>query len=217
MERIDGDADRIEERRARIEAYKRQKEKEKSLEISEVSSEKSDIVSFEGKGEGKGEGEEKEDTSSPISSSSVAEEAVVEEKKPVSYIPVWEQYVDSLQQDEQWKELMAMRSGLKQQFYTFFPQIVENFKRHVRMLGNEGRILSPSDAKHYFCFFLDPGSVTFKKLWEELHKPIDKGKYKFEDRDPTTGERSYCGIPIPSDAPPRPNNQAVWNEGKWVY
>ena len=159
--------------------------------------------------------ENKEDTSSSISSSSA--EAAEEETKPVKYVPVWEQYVDSLQQDEQWKELMAMRSGLKQQFYTFFPQIVENFKRHVRMLGNEGRILSPSDAKHYFCFFLDPGSVTFKKLWEELHKPIDKGKYKFEDRDPTTGERSYCGIPIPSDAPPRPNNQAVWNEGKWFF
>jgi len=159
--------------------------------------------------------ENKEDTSSSISFSSA--EAAEEETKPVKYVPAWEQYVDSLQQDEQWKELMAMRSGLKQQFYTFFPQIVENFKRHVRMLGNEGRILSPSDAKHYFCFFLDPGSVTFKKLWEELHKPIDKGKYKFEDRDPTTGQRSYCGIPIPSDAPPRPNDQAVWCEGKWVY
>ena len=159
--------------------------------------------------------ENKEDTSSPISSSSA--EAVEELPKPVKYVPAWEQYVDSLQQDEQWKELMAMRSGLKQQFYTFFPQIVENFKRHVRMLGNEGRILSPSDAKHYFCFYLDPGSVTFKKLWEELQKPIDKGKFRFEDRDPTTGERSYCGVPIPNDAPPRPNNQAVWNEGKWIF
>ena len=114
--------------------------------------------------------ENKEDTSSSISSSSA--EAAEEETKPVKYVPAWEQYVDSLQQDEQWKELMAMRSGLKQQFYTFFPQIVENFKRHVRMLGNEGRILSPSDAKHYFCFYLDPGSVTFKKLWEVASLPI---------------------------------------------
>ena len=203
----------FEDRRARIEAYKRRKEKENSLEISEVSPEKSDIVSFEGKGKGKGEG--KEDTSSPISSSSA--EAVEEEKKPIQYTPAWEQYVDSLQQEEQWKELMAMRTGLKKQFYMFYPRIVEDFKRHVRLLGNEGRILSSSDAKHYFCFYLDPGSVTFKKLWDELQKPIDKGKYKYEDYDPATGQRSYCGIPIPNDAPPRPNNQAVWNEGKWVY
>jgi len=158
---------------------------------------------------------ESKEENTPSISSSAAEAA--EESKPVKYVPAWEQYVDLLQQEEQWKELMAMRTGLKKDFYTLYPQIVENFKRHVRMLGNEGRILSPSDAKHYFCFFLDPGSVTFKKLWEELHKPIDKGKFRFEDRDPTTGQRSYCGIPIPNDAPPRPNNQAVWNEGKWIF
>ena len=134
-----------------------------------------------------------------------------------SSLPAWERYVDELQQEEQWKELMAMRTGLMQQFYTLYPRIVENFKQHVRLLGNEGRILSPSDAKHYFCFFLEPGSVTFKRLVAELQKPIDKGKYKHEDRDPVTGQRSYCGVPIPADAPPRPNEQAVWCDGKWVY
>ena len=180
-----------------------------SLETNSYSSENASLIK---KNKVK---ENKEDTSSSISSSSA--EAAEELPKPVKYVPAWEQYVDSLQQEELWKELMAMRTGLKKDFYTLYPQIVENFKRHVRMLGNEGRILSPSDAKHYFCFFLDPGSVTFKKLWEELHKPVDKGKYRFEDRDPTTGERSYCGIPIPSDAPPRPNDQAVWCEGKWIF
>ena len=134
-----------------------------------------------------------------------------------SSLPAWERYVDELQQEEQWKELMAMRTGLKQQFYTLYPRIVENFKQHVRLLGNEGRILSPSDAKHYFCFFLEPGSVTFKRLMAELQKPVDKGKYRYEDRDPTTGKRSFCGVPIPDDAPPRPNGQAVWNGNKWVF
>ena len=180
-----------------------------SLETSSESSENASLIK-----KNKEEENKEEYTSSPISSSS-AEAA--EEKKPVQYTPAWEQYVDSLQQEEQWKELMAMRTGLKKDFYKFFPCIVENFKRHVRLLGNEGRILSPSDAKHYFCFYLDPGSVTFKKLWEELHKPVDKGKYKFEDRAPTTGQRSYCGIPLPSDAPPRPNNQAVWDGKKWRF
>ena len=157
--------------------------------------------------------ESKEENTPSKSSSST--EAVA--GKTVKYTPAWEQYVDSLQQEEQWKELMAMRTGLKKDFYKFFPRIVENFKQHVRLLGNEGRILSPSDAKHYFCFYLDPGSVTFKKLWEELHKPIDKGKYKHEDYDAATGQRSYCGVPIPADAPPRPNGQAVWCDGKWVF
>ena len=46
----------FEQRRARIAAYKRIKEKENSLETSDVIYEKSDIVSFEVKGKGKGEG-----------------------------------------------------------------------------------------------------------------------------------------------------------------
>ena len=211
----------FEDRRARIEAYKRQKQKENSLEISDVNSEKGDIVSFEvkGKGEGKGEGEGKEDTSSPISSSSAeaAEVAVVEEALPVSFVPAWERYVNELQEDEQWKELVAMRSGLKEKFYELFPRIVEAFKRHVRSIGNEGQILSPGDAKHYFWFFMSPSSPTYKNLILELQKPIDKGEYKHEDYEPATGQRSYCGVPIPADAPPRPNAQAVWCDGKWVF
>jgi len=114
-------------------------------------------------------------------------------------------------------ELVAMRSGLQQQFYTLFPLIVESFKRHVRSIGNEGQIFSSSEAKHYFWFFMNPSSPTYKNLILELQKPVDKGKYKHEDVDPATGQRSYCGVPIPSDAPPRPNEQAVWCEGKWVY
>lgn len=160
-------------------------------------------------------------TNSEMVLSKVKESKVKKSKEITSSLspslPAWERYVDELQQEEQWKELMAMRTGLKQQFYTLYPRIAENFKQHVRLLGNEGRILSPSDAKHYFCFFLEPGSVTFKRLVAELQKPLDKGKYKFEDRNPITGQRSYCGVSIPADAPPRPNEQAVWNGGKWVY
>ena len=217
----------FEERRARIDAYKRNKEMEKILKFSEIGSEKSDIVPLEvkgqGKGEGEGKGEGKEDTSSPISSSSAeAEEAVeevAEEALPVSFVPAWERYVNELQEDEQWKELVAMRSGLKEKFYVLFPRIVEAFKRHVRSIGNEGQILSPGDAKHYFWFFMSPSSPTYKNLILELQKPVDKGKYKHEDYDPVTGQRSYCGVPIPADAPPRPNEQAVWSEDrrKWVY
>ena len=204
----------FERRRAKIEAYKRNKEKENSLEINGVGSEKNGIVSFEVKGKGEVKGKE-EDTSS-ISSSSSAEAVEIKEL-PIPFIPVWEKYVDDLRQDEQWKELMAIRTGLKQQFYTLFPRIVESFKRHVRSIGNEGRILSPGDAKHYFFFFLNPSSPTYKNLIIELQKPMNKGKYKYEDCDSTTGQRSYCGVPIPADAPPRPNGQAVWCDGKWVF
>ena len=201
----------FEQRRVRIEAYKRQKEKENLLEISEVSSEKSDIVSFEVKGKGEGKGEGKTTSTKEEKDDDVV--AVV----PVPSILAWERYVDELAKEQQWIEVMAMRSGLGLVFVNRFPEVLKHFKRHVQAVGNEKDIQSPGDAKRYFCFYNTPGSAPFRQLVEELQKPIDKGKYKHEDIDLATGARSYCGIPIPSDAPPRPNNQAVWDGRKWRY
>ena len=104
-----------------------------SLEISKTS--------FKNKKKNKNIEEDKEITSSPITSSSpipgeevkaVAAVEKQEETKPVSSVPAWERYIDELQQEEQWKELMAMRTGLKKQFYSLYPRIVESFKRHIR-------------------------------------------------------------------------------------
>ena len=200
----------FEDRRARIEAYKRQKQKENSLEISDVSSEKSDIVSFEVKGKGEGKG--KVTTSKEEKK---VDDAVVVSTPPV--ILAWERYVDELRHEQSWIEIMAMRSGLGVVFVNRFPEVLRHFKRHIQAVGNEKDIQSSSDAKRYFNNFNTPGSTTFQKLVDELQKPVDKGKYKYEDRDSATGQRSYCGVPIPADAPPRPNNQAVWCEDKWVF
>ena len=141
------------------------------------------------------------------------------EKDDVGVVPTlaWERHVDELAQEQQWIEIMAMRSGLGKVFVQRFGEVLQHFKRHIQAVGNEKDIQSPGDAKRYFCFFNTPGSVTFRKLVDELQKPVDRGKYKHEDRDPTTGQRSYCGVPIPNDAPPRPNSQAVWCENKWVF
>ena len=201
----------FEDRRARIEAYKRQKQKGNSLEISGVSSEKSDIVSFEVKGKGEGKGKEERKTTSSLKEKD--DDGLV----PVSITPAWERYVDELRHEQSWIEIMAMRSGLGKAFVQRFDKVLQLFKEHVQAVAHESHIVSPSEAKRYFCFFNTPGSATFQKLVDKLQKPVDKGKYKYEDRDPTTGQRSYCGVPIPADAPPRPNGQAVWCDGKWVF
>ena len=203
----------FEQRRARIEAYKLQKQKENSLKISGEAPEKSDIVSFEGKGKGEGKGEGKEERKTTSSLKEKDDDGL----NPVSFTPAWERYVDELRNEQSWIELMAMRSGLGKAFVQRFDKVLQLFKEHVQSVAHESHIVSPSEAKRYFCFFNTPGSATFRKLVEELQKPVDKGKYKHEDVDPATGQRSYCGVPIPSDAPPRPNEQAVWCEGKWVY
>ena len=201
----------FEDRRARIEAYKRDKQKQNLLEISEVSSGKSDIVSFEVKGKGEGKGKEERKTTSSLKEKD--DDGLV----PVSITPAWERYVDELRHEQSWIEIMAMRSGLGKTFVQRFDEVLQLFKEHVQAVAHESHIVSPSEAKRYFCFFNTPGSTTFQKLVDELQKPVDKGKYKYEDRDPTTGQRSYCGVPIPADAPPRPNSQAVWCDGKWVF
>ena len=92
----------FEDRRARIEAYKRNKEKDKSLETSNVNTEKSDIVSFEGKGKGKGEGK--------VTTSKEEKKGDGDVVAPVPSTLAWERYVDELAKEQQWIEVMAMRS-----------------------------------------------------------------------------------------------------------
>ena len=202
----------FEDRRARIEAYKRKKEKENSLEINEVNAEKRDIVSFEVKGKGEGKG--KEETTSSLNKKD--DDAGKSLATPVLS---WERHVNELRNEQSWIEIMAMRSGLGKVFVQRFDEVLQAFKEHVQSIAHESHIDSPSEAKKYFCFFNTPGSATFKRIAAILHKTVDKGVYKHEDRDPATGKRSYCGIPIPADAPPRPNAQAAWSEEKlkWIF
>ena len=139
---------------------------------------------------------------------------ISEKEKPTM---TWESYIDALAGEQQWKEIMAMRSTLGRVFVDRFAEVLQHFKRHVLAVGSEDRIRSISDAKHYFNNFNTPGSPTFVRLSAELMKPVDRGKFRYEEVDAATGQRSYCGVVIPPDAPPRPNEQAVWCEGKWVY
>ena len=139
---------------------------------------------------------------------------ISEKEKPTM---TWESYIDALAGEQQWKEIMAMRSTLGRVFVDRFAEVLQHFKRHVLAVGSEDRIRSLSDAKHYFNNFNTPGSPTFVRLSAELMKPVDRGKFRYEEVDAATGQRSYCGVVIPPDAPSRPNEQAVWCEGEWVY
>ena len=135
----------FEDRRARIEAYKRQKQKENSLEISDVNSEKGDIVSFEVKGKGEGKGKEERKTTSSLKEKD--DDGLV----PVSITPAWERYVNELRHEQSWIEIMAMRSGLGKAFVQRFDEVLQLFKEHVQAVAHESHIVSLSEAKRYFC------------------------------------------------------------------
>ena len=202
-------------KRAQCEAYKRRKDAAivsetpcKSLSVSEGAEPISLIQPQE---------QPVEQPQPPSTTNVQTDDDVVDDDVDVVPTPpvtlAWERYVDELRHEQSWIEIQAMRSGLGLVFVNRFPEVLKHFKQHVQAVGNEKDIQSPSDAKRYFCFYNTPGSAPFRQLVAELQKPIDKGKYKHEDRDPTTGQRGYCGVPIPADAPPRPNGQAVWCDG----
>ena len=129
-------------------------------------------------------------------------------KEAAAVVEPWERHIDSLRHEEQWKEIMAMQSGMGKDFIRRFDDVLQHFKQHVRAVANESHIVSPSEARKYFCFYLTPGGAPYQKLMLHLQQTETKDLYRFEQRNPATGERSYCGVPIPEDAPPRPNNQA---------
>lgn len=156
------------------------------------------------------------------STSSLKEEekndnAVVDDA--ISSTPLWECLVDSLKQEEKWKEITAKRCKLKNTFHQHFDRILYLFKQHILALGKEDEIRSLSDAKRYFSFYLTPGSLTYAHVMDEIKLRKDNDPYRYEYRDEETGKRMYCGVVIPDDAPPRPNEQSIWNptSKKWTY
>jgi len=140
----------------------------------------------------------------------------------------FEKIIEEAMKDEYWLELIIMRTGLPLQKRK--QEIAEIFKRHVILMGKETEIYSVKEAKNYFANYTRKGTTTHKELIGELRVASRHGQVSmraasrctqvtmqigYEDVNPITGERSYCGIRIPPEAPPRPNENAVWNKDKW--
>ena len=129
-------------------------------------------------------------------------------------IQSWEKCVDALARDESWQEIIAMRSPLRTDFIKRLPEILILFKQHIISRGKEKNVLTESDAKSYFSNFITPESYTGKRLYTRLAQTKLQDPYRFEDISPD-GKRSYYGLPIPADAPPRPNANAHWSGEGW--
>ena len=140
----------------------------------------------------------------------------------------FEKFIEEAMKDEYWLELVAMRTRLPLQKRR--QEIVEIFKRHVILMRKETEVYSIKEAKNYFANFTRKGTLTYKDLITELAArcryqiPCGQATCRsevtmregYEDVNPETGERSYCGITIPEGAPPRPNENAVLLNDQWV-
>ena len=135
----------------------------------------------------------------------------------------WECYINEAFKVQSWVEIVGMMSGLKGDFLNNLPFIRSMFKKHVVVQGSTERITSVSEAQAYFANYIRPGRPTRlfleEKLKERSRMQNESTSFSpYETYNPLTGERSYCGVPLPADAPPRPNGRATWDNLKqsWI-
>ena len=135
----------------------------------------------------------------------------------------WECYINEAFKVRSWVEIVGMMSGLKGDFLNNLPFIRSMFKKHVVVQGSTERITSVSEAQAYFANYIRPGKPTRLFLEEKLKERSrmqneSTSLSPYETYNPLTGERSYCGVPLPADAPPRPNGRATWDNLKqsWI-
>ena len=135
----------------------------------------------------------------------------------------WECYINEAFKVQSWVEIVGMMSGLKGDFLNNLPFIRSMFKKHVVVQGSTERITSVSEAQAYFANYIRPGKPTRlfleEKLKERSRMQNESTSFSpYETYNPLTGERSYCGVPLPADAPPRPNGRATWDNLKqsWI-
>ena len=129
----------------------------------------------------------------------------------------WEGWLNEALGERSWLELQAIHSGLSGAFLPHLEVISKAFREHVLRQGTEVTICSLRDVKSYFSNFIRQGTVTNKRLRELIEKAAATNVYRFEQL--VDGQRTYCGLPIPEGAPPRPAVTSVWDERKfcWEY
>jgi len=129
----------------------------------------------------------------------------------------WEGWLNEALGERSWLELQAIHSGLGGAFLPYLEVISKAFREHVLRQGTEVTICLLRDVKSYFSNFIRQGTVTYKRLRELIEKAAATNVYRFEQL--VDGQRTYCGLPIPERAPPRPAVTSVWDERKhcWEY
>lgn len=161
----------------------------------------------------------------PVAAASHPPVAIVSDPDAGQLPPVpirpWQLLVDEMVADRPWMELVGMRSGLGQLYIDHRAEIVELFRKHVRLYDKGGGLLRLQDVKQYFANYLTAGSRTCQGVREKLldgirQQQASTGVSPYETL--VDGRRTYLGRVIPDDAPPRPDEFSVWDEdkGKWT-
>lgn len=120
--------------------------------------------------------------------------------------------VDRAFRDQSWVEVIAMNQHIPVEYIHHIPLVSRVFKNHIIQQGKVRVMSDPEEAKRYFANFARNGTATRTGLDERMRLELRREvPYPFEDVDPATGVRRVCGVVIPRDAPPRPDNRKCWD------
>lgn len=128
--------------------------------------------------------------------------------------------VDRAFRDQCWLGVIAMNQHMPIEYIHQIPVMSRVFKDHIIQQGKVRAMSDPEEAKRYFANFARDGAATRTTLDERMRMRLRKEvPYPFEDVDPVTGQRSVCGVPVPRNAPPRPDYSMRWNveKKKWTH
>ena len=171
----------------------------------------------------RGEKKKKDDVDIIETNGSIDDDMKFCSGKKSGEMPRWEQCINEAFITQSWLEAVGMMSGLKELFLNNLSFIRDLFKKHVVAQGNTGGITSVSEAEAYFANYIRRERPTRLFLEEKLKERSrmqneSTSLSPYETYNPLTGERSYCGVPLPADAPPRPNGRATWDNLKqsWI-
>ncbi len=164
--------------------------------------------------------EEKEETAA-VADKTIDSFPSISDDNPVTPVCSWQRLVEDMRLDSMWVDIACMKSGYGGLLKRYYKEAVAEFRRHIILYGKGGNLLTMSDVQKYFANYTAAGNRTSIALHDYL-LTLDAGHKskhsaycheRFID-----GHRTYVGEPIPHDAPPRPNDCAVWNKTtrKWV-
>lgn len=140
--------------------------------------------------------------------------------QPLRPMRTWQELVDEMHQSRSWMELACMKSCYAPLMMRHLGQVIKLFKQHIELYGKGYDLLKESDVRSYFVNFVSAGGRTS----QELHKRLleieaqekaalpDNAANPYRHEQTVDGKRTYLGCPIPDNAPPRPDRNAVWNE-----
>lgn len=123
-------------------------------------------------------------------------------------------YIGMIPQQSEWTQAALMKSGFGMLIMKHWQKTLDLFRVHTLVNLTRDSIRCVDDAKRYFHFYIT-NSISggmLRKALEELDRQVQSdGDYRHEDSDSRPGHRKYNGIPLPDEAPPRPDGRANWD------